>query len=165
MNALIHSLISPQACGYFASVLVLLTFWMQRMIPLRIVGICSNIAFFTYAVLLHLPPIALLHATLLPINVWRLRQLCRPTTRPHPSARPDGLNWSRPCIAAASAVGLSMVLVSAAASRIDDDAPRPFGSLRAMNSVCPDLGRCAFLPSASVRNRAEESVTIPTPPI
>lgn len=77
MDAL-REILSPEACGYLASILVLLTFWMQRMIPLRIVAICSNIAFFIYAIMLHLPPIAMLHATLLPINVWRLRQLWQP---------------------------------------------------------------------------------------
>ena len=30
---------SAQACGYFASLLVFATFWMQRMVPLRLVAI------------------------------------------------------------------------------------------------------------------------------
>ena len=54
---------SSDAWGYAASSLVLMTFCMQRMVPLRIVAICSNLAFFTYGLLLHLMPILLLHAS------------------------------------------------------------------------------------------------------
>ena len=75
IGAILKSAESPQACGYFASCLVFLTFWMQQMGWLRIVAICSNIAFFVYAVRLGLAPIAVLHASLLPINIWRLAQL------------------------------------------------------------------------------------------
>lgn len=75
VGAILKSAEPPQACGYFASCLVFLTFWMQRMGRLRIVTICSNIAFFVYAVRLGLAPIAVLHASLLPINVWRRWQL------------------------------------------------------------------------------------------
>jgi CRP/FNR family transcriptional regulator, cyclic AMP receptor protein len=34
--------------GYLASALVFLTFYMKTMIPLRVVGILSNVAFMTY---------------------------------------------------------------------------------------------------------------------
>jgi hypothetical protein len=47
---------------------------MKWMVPLRIVAICSNLAFFTYGLLLHLMPILLLHTLLIPINVVRLLQ-------------------------------------------------------------------------------------------
>jgi hypothetical protein len=36
------------AVGYLASVLVFAAFCMKEMIPLRVVAICSNIAFLTY---------------------------------------------------------------------------------------------------------------------
>jgi hypothetical protein len=62
------------AVGYFASVLVFAAFCMREMIPLRVVAICSNIAFLTYGLGLGLTPIWLLHAILLPINCWRLWQ-------------------------------------------------------------------------------------------
>lgn len=65
---------SSDAWGYAASSLVLMTFCMKRMVPLRMVAICSNLAFFAYGLLLHLMPILLLHALLLPINVVRLLQ-------------------------------------------------------------------------------------------
>ncbi|GAB1717480.1 MAG: hypothetical protein NTAFB05_25220 [Nitrobacter sp.] len=58
--------------GYIASFLVLLTFYMKRMIPLRIVALFSNVAFLTYGIGMHLMPVALLHCALIPINVHRL---------------------------------------------------------------------------------------------
>ena len=39
-----------ELAGYTASMLVFLAFYIKTMIPLRIVGIASNVAFITYAV-------------------------------------------------------------------------------------------------------------------
>ena len=77
--ALAHSaiptgLMDSSTIGFFASALVLAAFGMRDMINLRIVAIFSNIAFITYALLLNLPPILILHVTLLPLNGWRLAQ-------------------------------------------------------------------------------------------
>ncbi len=70
--------------GWLASALVFTTFFMRTMIPLRLVAIASNVAFMAYAVLGlrygvfgRLYPILVLHASLLPLNVLRLRQLHR----------------------------------------------------------------------------------------
>jgi hypothetical protein len=60
--------------GFLASALVLTTFGMKDMVSLRIVAICSNIAFIAYALVLSLPPILILHVMLLPLNGWRLTQ-------------------------------------------------------------------------------------------
>ena len=60
------------AIGVVASALVLAAFGMKDMVNLRIVAICSNVAFITYALLLDLPPILILHVILLPLNGWRL---------------------------------------------------------------------------------------------
>ena len=60
--------------GFIASALVLAAFGMKDMVHLRVVAICSNIAFIAYALLLHLPPILVLHVMLLPLNGWRLAQ-------------------------------------------------------------------------------------------
>jgi hypothetical protein len=65
-------MISSDAIGYLASALVLAAFCMKEMIPLRVVAICSNIAFLVYGVAHGLVPVWLLHAALLPINCWRL---------------------------------------------------------------------------------------------
>jgi CRP-like cAMP-binding protein len=57
---------------------------MKTMIPLRLIGIASNVAFMSYALLGlqygvfgQLYPILFLHAGLLPLNVIRLRQVRR----------------------------------------------------------------------------------------
>ena len=42
--------------GYVASALVLATFWMRTMIPLRIVALGSNIAFIIYGIVGGLVP-------------------------------------------------------------------------------------------------------------
>ena len=71
-----HSAIvtDSSAVGVVASALVLAAFGMKDMVNLRIVAICSNVAFITYAVMLNLPPILILHVILLPLNGWRLAQ-------------------------------------------------------------------------------------------
>jgi CRP/FNR family transcriptional regulator, cyclic AMP receptor protein len=63
--------------GFLASVLVLATFGMGDMVRLRLVAICSNFAFIAYGLTLGLTPVWLLHSVLLPLNVWRLRQVIR----------------------------------------------------------------------------------------
>ena len=61
--------------GYVASALVFLTFYMKTMIPLRVVGIVSNVAFMTYGLGGRLYPVLTLHAILLPLNCLRLLQM------------------------------------------------------------------------------------------
>jgi hypothetical protein len=61
--------------GYLASGLVLATFAMKSMRPLRLVAICSNAAFIYYASEAHIIPVMILHCILLPLNVFRLAQL------------------------------------------------------------------------------------------
>jgi hypothetical protein len=61
--------------GYLASGLVLTAFCLKAMTPLRIVALCSNIAFMAYGLSRGLPPVWLLHSVLLPVNAWRLWQL------------------------------------------------------------------------------------------
>jgi hypothetical protein len=64
-----------EADGFVASILVLTTFTMTDMRTLRIVAIFSNIAFIAYSVLEWLPPVLILHLTLLPMNALRLTEL------------------------------------------------------------------------------------------
>jgi hypothetical protein len=61
--------------GYVASALVLCTFLTKTMMPLRCIALGSNVAFITYAALLHLYPVLVLHCILLPVNAWRLREI------------------------------------------------------------------------------------------
>lgn len=69
--------------GYFAAGLVFATFCTKRMVSLRTLAIASNVAFIAYGYLDTLWPILILHATMLPMNVLRLRQeLARAAPRP-----------------------------------------------------------------------------------
>jgi len=70
--------------GYAASALVLAAFYMKGMLQLRVVALCSNIAFLLYGCALDLTPICVLHTLLLPLNGWRLVEAlrCSPATRP-----------------------------------------------------------------------------------
>ena len=68
--------------GWLSAVLVFSSFFMKTMVPLRTVAVCSNISFITYALLGlkygvfgRVYPILVLHASLLPLNLVRLRQL------------------------------------------------------------------------------------------
>ena len=63
--------------GYLASLLVLATFSVRDMVPLRLLAIASNLAFMGYAALAGIDPVLLLHALLLPVNVHRLSQELR----------------------------------------------------------------------------------------
>ncbi|WP_300546925.1 cyclic nucleotide-binding domain-containing protein [Roseovarius sp.] len=63
--------------GYLACGLVFLTFSMKRMLQLRLIAIASNIAFLVYGAGAGLIPIFILHATLLPLNVYRTVQKVR----------------------------------------------------------------------------------------
>jgi CRP/FNR family transcriptional regulator, cyclic AMP receptor protein len=71
-----------EIAAWVASLLVFSTFFMKTMIPLRVVRIASNVAFMSYAlvglaygVFGRLYPILVLHACLLPLNIFRLRQV------------------------------------------------------------------------------------------
>jgi hypothetical protein len=68
--------------GYLACALVLATFSMKSMRPLRVTAIASNIAFLVYAFSIHLPPIFVLHGILLPLNIFRLAQVERARRMP-----------------------------------------------------------------------------------
>src|SRR5262249_1153893 len=68
-----------EVSGYVAAVLVFMTFYMKTMIPLRIVGICSNCAFIMYGCLDGLYPVLILHLILLPLNSLRLREMLKLT--------------------------------------------------------------------------------------
>jgi hypothetical protein len=61
--------------GYFASALVFATFFMRSRTRLRQIAIASNIAFITYGVAGSVIPVLVLHALLLPLNIWRLWEI------------------------------------------------------------------------------------------
>ena len=60
--------------GYLASSLVITAFCMKDIRQLRLAALVSNVAFLVYGLGLGLVPVWLLHAILLPVNLWRLWQ-------------------------------------------------------------------------------------------
>lgn len=86
-----------ELAGYVAALLVFLTFYMKTMIPLRIVGICSNCVFIAYGYLGGLYPVLVLHIILLPLNGLRLRELLRLTKQVSEAAKGDlKMDWLKP---------------------------------------------------------------------
>jgi hypothetical protein len=60
--------------GYTAASLVLATFCAKSMVTLRMLALCSNVAFVMYAIEASLWPILLLHVAMFPLNLLRLRE-------------------------------------------------------------------------------------------
>ena len=75
--------------GFIACGLVLCTFAMTSMRPLRMVAMASNLSFISYAWMMNLWPILALHSILLPLNAFRLIQMDRPDAPGRAAAR-DG---------------------------------------------------------------------------
>jgi hypothetical protein len=67
--------IASGAGGLLASAFVVAGYTMRTMIPLRIFGILTNIVLIVYALPHHNYPIVALHLILLPLNVYRLREM------------------------------------------------------------------------------------------
>src|ERR1700729_2395484 len=86
-----------EAAGYLASALVLATFCMKTMIPLRAAAICSNVAFIVYGFYDNLYPVLVLHGILLPLNVWRALQMLRLIRKVEAASKSDlSTDWLRP---------------------------------------------------------------------
>jgi hypothetical protein len=68
--------------GWLAAALTLLTFSMRSMAALRLAAIGANFCFIAYGLVGGLVPVLVLHLVLLPCNVLRLVELCRPEDRP-----------------------------------------------------------------------------------
>jgi hypothetical protein len=83
--------------GYLASSLVITAFCMKDILRLRIAASVSNVAFLVYGLGLGLTPVWLLHAILLPVNLWRLWQYC---SRDHVRAEGIQAKARRPAIRA-----------------------------------------------------------------
>jgi hypothetical protein len=83
--------------GYAAAALVFATFSMKTMVPLRVIAIASNVLFVLYGYLHPAYPVLVLHLALLPLNIWRLRQMLS-LVRETKAAQEDDLdmNWIRP---------------------------------------------------------------------
>jgi CRP/FNR family cyclic AMP-dependent transcriptional regulator len=75
----------PDIFGYLAGGLLLLTFLMREMVPLRAVAIASSAAWLVYGWADHIYPVVLVHLMMLPLNGVRLHQALR--TQPHNARR------------------------------------------------------------------------------
>jgi hypothetical protein len=60
--------------GFAAALAVLTSFCMTAIVSLRSMAIASNLLFILYGMLGHIYPVLLLHLTLLPINLIKLRR-------------------------------------------------------------------------------------------
>lgn len=83
--------------GFIAAGLVIATLSMKTMVPLRIIGIVSNIAFMTYGALLPSIPTVTLHAILFPLNIYRLREMLKLIREVKAAAHGDlSMEWLKP---------------------------------------------------------------------
>jgi hypothetical protein len=83
--------------GYIAGLLVFITFGMRTMVPLRAIGIASNVFFIAYGYLTPAYPPLVLHIFLLPLNVWRLREMMQLAKQVEQAIGSDlGMAWIKP---------------------------------------------------------------------
>ena len=92
-----HELDYVTVIGFIASGLVIATLSMRTMIPLRIVGLLSNVAFVTYGLLFGSMPTVMLHSILFPLNIYRLREMLNLISRVKAASKGDmSLDWIKP---------------------------------------------------------------------
>ena len=78
--------------------LVIAASFVKTMIPLRWLAVGSNVGFIAYAAFMPSLPMLLLHATLLPINLWRVLQMLRLTRQVQAAvaSQDDSGVWLKP---------------------------------------------------------------------
>jgi CRP/FNR family cyclic AMP-dependent transcriptional regulator len=87
----------PLVLGYVASALWLAALFMRAPVQLRQLAIASSVAFIAYGALVRQWPIVVLFAILLPLNVWRLRELHLLTKKVQSALTGDlSMEWLRP---------------------------------------------------------------------
>ena len=83
--------------GFVAAGLVIATLSMRTMVPLRVIGIASNFAFVTYGFLFGSYPTVVLHSILLPLNVYRLREMLKLIKQVKTASQGDlSMEWLKP---------------------------------------------------------------------
>lgn len=92
-----------EATGYLAALITVATFYMKTMIPLRFVGIASNVTWIAYGALAGVYPPLVLHIVLLPLNAIRLRQMITLVNRVRAVTQDDpSMSWLKPFMTARS---------------------------------------------------------------
>jgi CRP-like cAMP-binding protein len=85
------------ALGYLGALMVFGTYSMKTMIPLRIIGLCSNCIFIVYGYMAPVYPQLLLHGVLLPLNSLRLYQMLQLVGKVRTASRGDlNMDWLKP---------------------------------------------------------------------
>ena len=79
------AILGPQALGWAAALLTLLTFFSIDMRRLRLLALAANAAFIAYGTAAELLPVLVLHLALVPVNLWRLNQAFRRGARTQPA--------------------------------------------------------------------------------
>lgn len=86
-----------EATGYLAALITIATFYMKTMIPLRMVGIASNVTWIVYGALAGVYPPLVLHVVLLPLNAVRLKQMVALVNRVRTVTQDDpSMSWLKP---------------------------------------------------------------------
>jgi CRP/FNR family cyclic AMP-dependent transcriptional regulator len=97
MSVTLFDISSADLLGYFAAVLVFVTFWMKTMVPLRLLGLGSNVFFIAYGYMAGAYPPLLLHILLLPLNIVRLREMILLMKQVEKAASSDlNMEWIKP---------------------------------------------------------------------
>jgi CRP/FNR family transcriptional regulator, cyclic AMP receptor protein len=97
MSLTVFNMSQANLWGYVAAALVFVTFWMKTMVPLRVLGIGSNIFFIAYGYLASAYPPLLLHVFLLPLNIVRLREMRNLIKQVETAASGDlNMAWIKP---------------------------------------------------------------------
>ena len=87
------------AAALIAACLVCISCFMKTIIPLRMVALGSNFGFIVFGVLTQSWPVLILHAVLLPINLYRLAEMMQLTRKVNAAAATGGDPtdvWLRP---------------------------------------------------------------------
>jgi CRP/FNR family transcriptional regulator, cyclic AMP receptor protein len=86
------------ASAAVAGLLVIVSAFVRTMIPLRWLAVGSNLGFIVYGLVHPSALMVLLHSVLLPVNLWRVRQMVQLTRRVSASAAgPEQMQiWLRP---------------------------------------------------------------------
>ena len=86
-----------QVAAAIGVVLTVLQSWMKTMIPLRVVGITTNVFFLIYASLAGIFPTLILNCIVLPLNLYRLHEMRELIRRTKRASRSDlDMTWLQP---------------------------------------------------------------------
>jgi hypothetical protein len=93
----LHSINVANMMALMGAIFFVATLMVRTIVPLRVIGIISNLFFITYGALAGAVPTFLLYLLSLPINVIRLRQMLNLVRKARVSAQGDlSMDWLRP---------------------------------------------------------------------